>query len=160
MLINPPGVWLRMTLASLLLAGCRGGASPPQRTSASHAVPTSHPVPTSPSALSSARSDGGRAVYPGNLRYISRCLEACWRLNALCHAATPECEDMDRLREASGIPNRIDGAANPVMTAIVVSVLMSERTAVCVQRCGRPNGLCENRCYEAVEDAGSPQRQP
>ena len=149
---TPFSIWCWVALACVVAVGCRGG------TSASRPTPTSPPVPTSRAVPSAATLDGGRAVFRGNLRYISRCLEECWRLDALCRVATPECEGMDRLREDSGIPNRIDGAANPVMAAIVVSVLMSERTAVCVQRCGRPFGLCENRCYDAV-DAGPPVPQ-
>jgi hypothetical protein len=142
--------WLLM-----VLVGCRGGASRPRHRPPSQPVPTSRPAP--PPVPSFVPLDAGERVFRGEMHHFAVCMEECNRLYAQCSGATPECQEVDRLVAALTDPRLIDAGVSDAMASAVMSVLISERTVVCVQRCGEPDRLCGRRCYDTASDAGSSQ---
>jgi hypothetical protein len=146
-LINPAQVWLRLALASLALAGCRGGASPPRRS------PASPPVPMSRPAAPSAPSDAGFFVVRDYPLTIQSCFSPCDAEYERCKRVTPECEAYTRLGEARRrIHWRDAGRAELEAYSELLSQLLG-RSDVCVRTCGEAERLCERRCFDAVDAA-------
>ena len=149
-------MWYWAAIVSLALVGCRGGTSAPRHRPARHPLPASSPP--SPSLPASTPLDAGEVVFRGNLRYVSVCLGECERMYVLCSGNTPECEDLERLFGTLRDATSHDAGPNDAMASTVLSVLVSERTGVCMTRCGEPRRVCMRQCFDAADDAGRPLR--
>lgn len=120
-------------MMSSVIFGCRGGASPPQRASPSHAVP------------SSVRSNSAAVVVRRDPFSVSTCIVECNGSFRRCKAVTPECEAYDQL---AMIP-----PSTELRTYGALWAQLSERANVCVAVCGEARSLCDHRCLGAA-DAG------
>ena len=135
---------LRMALAALTFVGCRGGTPVPRRTPTVHSAPSTVPL------------DGGGGS-PGH-QTTRDCVRECREIYELCKRRTPECHAYDQLQRAGEAIGLSDGGAAETQDYILLLPQLLGASHICVTTCGRPNGMCVDRCLDAW-DAGPPQRR-